>query len=266
MINLIKTPEQIEGIRKSCQLLAEVMEQVLALVKPGVSTGELEDLACKLIDDFGGRPAFKGYQTHKNAKPFPSALCLSVNHEIVHAPAYPSRELKSGDIIGIDMGMEYPFVPGGSRGYFSDMARTAIVGQTDPETEILVKTTKESLDLGLAQIKPGNSLNDLGTAIQNHVEARGFAVVRDLVGHGVGLDVHEEPQIPHYKISESGLPDVQLRPGMVLAIEPMVNLGDWRIKTGRDGFTFESKDGSMSAHFEDTVLVTETGHEILTRK
>jgi methionyl aminopeptidase len=265
MTNLIKTKEQIAGIRQSCQLLAGVMDQVFALAKPGVTTVQLEDLACELIAKAGGKPAFKGYKQDRRSKPFPSALCLSINHEIVHGPAYPSRELKDGDIIGIDMGMEYPDLPG-QRGYFSDMARTAIIGKVEPEVESLVKTTKTALDLGLAQVKPGNSLDDIGTAIQDYVESKGFAVVRELVGHGVGLDVHEAPQIPHYRISESGLPNVKLQPGMVLAIEPMVNIGDWRIKTGKDGLTLESYDDSLSAHFEDTVLVTQTGHEILTRK
>ncbi|MFH0840468.1 MAG: type I methionyl aminopeptidase [bacterium] len=264
MKTLIKTEEQIKGIRKSCHILADIFSKITADIKPGTSTGELEDLACRLIQQAGGKPAFKGYQTDKTAKPFPTALCLSINHEIVHAPAYPSRELKSGDIIGIDVGMEYPS-ENNKPGYFSDMARTIIVGEVEPETRRLVEVTKEALARGLAQIKPNNTLNDIGQTIQEYVESEGFAVVRDLVGHGVGLAVHEEPQIPHYKISESGLPDIKLKPGMVLAIEPMVNIGDWHIKTGQDGFTFETEDGSLSAHFEDTVLVTEDGHEILTR-
>ena len=261
---LIKTNEQIAGIRKSCHLLAGILEQIMAEAKPGATTGQLEDLACKLIKEVGGRPAFKGYKTDRGARPFPSALCLSINNEIVHAPAYPSRELKSGDILGIDVGMEYPFVTG-ETGYFSDMARTVMIGEVAPETKRLVMVTKESLNRGIAQVKAGNTLNDIGEAIQNYVEGQGFAVVRDLVGHGVGLAVHEDPQIPHYRIAESGLPNVTLKAGMVIAIEPMVNVGDWRIKVGTDGFTFETIDGSLSAHFENTILVTESGHEILTK-
>lgn len=258
MSNFIKTPEQIEGIKASCKALALIFVELEKLVKPGVSTADLEDVACKLMAKTGGRPAFKNYKTHHGAKPFPSALCTSINEEIVHGPALPGRILKEGDIIGIDAGLEL-------NGYYSDMARTVAVGKISPEAAKLLKVTQAALDLAIDQVKPGNTLNHIGVAIQNYVEANGMSVVRDLVGHGVGLDVHEDPQIPHYAIKESGLPNVKLQAGMVLALEPMVNLGDWPIADSPDGFTFITADKSLSAQFEDTILVTETGHEILTR-
>lgn len=258
MANFIKTPAQIKGIRASCQALAKIFVELEKMVKPGLSTGDLEETAGRLIKAAGGRPTFKDYKSYPGAKGFPTALCTSINEEIVHAPALPARVLQAGDIIGIDAGLELG-------GYYSDMARTVAVGQVSPEAQKLLKVTKAALDLGLDQVKAGHTLNHIGTAIQNYVESQGFSVVRDLVGHGVGLAVHEDPQIPHYAIKDSGLPNVKLQAGMVLAIEPMVNVGDYNIIDGPDGLTFMTADGSLSAQFEDTVLVTEDGCEILTR-
>jgi methionyl aminopeptidase len=255
---LIKNEQEIEGIRVSCHKLAKIVKELKQLVKPGITTMDLEEMACKLIKQAGGRPAFKGYKTSPKADPFPTALCTSINDSIVHGPAIPAKELNNGDIIGIDVGMEL-------NGYYSDMAVTVPVGDVNDEAMRLINITKESLNIGIKQMKPDNSLNDIGSAIQQYVESNGFSVVRDLVGHGVGLAVHEDPQIPHYDILESGLPDVKLKTGMVLAIEPMVNAGDWRIRTSKDKFTFKTIDKSLSAHFEHTVLITETGHEILTK-
>jgi len=258
MSKLIKTLDQIEGIKASCRALAKVFVELEKMVKPGISTADLEKTACQLIAKAGGRPAFKGYQTHRGAQAFPTALCTSINEEIVHAPAIPARKLREGDIIGVDAGMEL-------NGYYSDMARTIAVGKIDAKTKKLLEVTKRALDLGIAQVADGKKLDDIGRAIQNHVEANGMSVVRDLVGHGVGLAVHEDPQIPHYAIKESGLPNVRLQAGMVLALEPMVTLGDWPIADKGDGFTFVTADGSLAAQFEDTVLVTKSGYEILTR-
>ncbi len=258
MTKLIKNQKDIEGIRISCRELAKIFAVLETMVKPGVTTAELEQTACDLMAKAGGRPAFKNYKTHGGAKPFPTALCTSLNEEIVHAPALPSRTLKAGDIIGLDVGLEL-------NGYFSDMARTLAVGKISPSAKKLLSVTNEALALGIAQIKPGNTLNHIGQAIQHYVEKNNMAVVRDLVGHGVGLDVHEDPQIPHYAIKESGLPNVKLQAGMVLALEPMVTLGDWQIADAADGFTFSTADKSLAAQFEDTVLVTDTGHEILTK-
>jgi methionyl aminopeptidase len=258
MSNIIKNQKEIEGIRISCHHLAEMFAVLESMVKPGVTTGELEQVACDFIAKVGGRPAFKNYKTHKAATPFPTALCTSINDEIVHAPALPSRTLNEGDIIGIDAGMEL-------NGYYSDMARTLAVGKVKPQAQKLLDVTKRALDLGLSEVAEGKHLDNIGRAIQTYVEGHGFGVVRELVGHGVGLDVHEDPQIPHYAIKESGLPNVRLQAGMVLAIEPMVNVGDWRIGDKGDGFTFSTIDKSLSAQFEDTVLVTKDGCEILTR-
>lgn len=258
MAKLIKNQQEIAGIRRSCQELAKIVAKISQEVKPGRTTADLEKMAVELMEQVGGRPAFLGYKTSPKAKPFPTALCTSLNNAIVHGPALPAQELRPGDILGLDVGMDLD-------GYYSDMAVTLPVGTISPEAQKLINVTKQSLQLGIEQIKPGHSLNHIGTAIQRYVEANGFAVVRDLVGHGVGLAVHEDPQIPHYAIRESGLPDVKLLPGMVLAIEPMVNQGDWRIKIGADGFTFFTADQGLSAHFEHTVLVTDQGFEILTK-
>jgi len=255
---LIKTEQDIMGIRHSCHILAEIFKEVVAMVEPGITTADLEDRACKLIAQAGGRPAFKDYRTSPKAKAFPTALCTSLNNTIVHGPALPAKLLRAGDIIGIDVGMDL-------NGYYSDMAATIAVGRISNEALHLLQTTKQALQLGIDQIKPGNTLNDIGTAIQTYVEKQGLSVVRDLVGHGVGLAVHEDPQIPHYAIAGSGLPDMTLRPGMVLAIEPMINMGGWKIKIAKDGFGFETADNSLSAHFEHTILVTINGWEILTK-
>jgi methionyl aminopeptidase len=258
MTKLIKNQKEIEGIKISCRHLAELFVVLENMVKPGMTTGELEQTACDFMAKVGGRPAFKNFRTHHGAKPFPTALCASINEEIVHAPALPSRTLKEGDIIGVDAGMEL-------NGYYSDMARTIAVGKIKPEAQKLLNVTKRALDLGVSEIAAGKHLDNIGRAIQSYVEAQGFGVVRDLVGHGVGLAVHEDPQIPHYAIKESGLPNVKLQAGMVLAIEPMITAGDWHIADKGDGFTFVTADGSLTAQFEDTVLVTADGHEILTR-
>lgn len=257
MAKYIKTHEQIEGIRRSCRAMALIFAEIEQLVKPGVTTEELENKTCELMAKVGGKPAFKGYKTHARAIPFPSALCISINHEIVHGPALPARILQEGDIVGIDVGMNL-------NGYFSDMARTLAVGKISSKAQKLLDVTKHSLSLGIDQMKVGHTLNDIGTAIQKYVEKEGFGVVRELVGHGVGLSVHEDPQIPHYNIKEAGLPNVRLAAGMVLAVEPMVTEGDWRIAMGADGFSFVTRDGKLAAHFENTILVTSNGPEILT--
>jgi len=257
MSKYIKTKAQIDGIRKSCQAMAQIFKNLEPHIKPGATTGELEDLACAMIAKVGGVPAFKGYKPDKHSKPFPTALCTSINDEIVHAPATPSRRLEEGDVFKIDCGMVL-------NGYFSDMARTYGIGQVSKPARHLIETTRQALAIGIEQIKPGNTLNHLGTAIQKYVEAEGLGVVRELVGHGVGLDVHENPQIPHYNTRESGLPNVRFEVGMVLAIEPMVTLGDWRIKLGDDGFAFLTVDGSLAAQFENTIVVTDDGCEVLT--
>jgi len=269
----LKTKEEIKILREGGKKLASVLNMVAEKAVPGATTGELEALACALIQEAGGRPAFKNLPMG-NDLVFPTALCTSINDEIVHAPALPARTLKSGDIVGIDIGMEYPIKYQDDRsprnkysrlgGYYTDMAVTLIVGAVDAEIKALVDTTKEALDLGIKKVKPGNTLNDIGKTIQIFVEARGFSVVRDLVGHGVGHKIHEDPPVPNYAFVDSGWRDTVLKPGMVIAIEPMINMGSWQIRQNSDGFAYLTADGSLSAHFEHTIAVTEDGCEVLT--
>ena len=266
----IKKENEIELLRQGGKILGQILKQLIAEVKPGVTTGHLEQMADFLIKKSGGKPSFKGFKADKDDKPYPTVLCTNINDEVVHAPSLPSRELKSGDIVNIDVGMEFPFYaeisagkPSIKKGYYTDMAATVAVGKVSREAQKLIRVTKQALALGIKQVRPGNSLNNIGKAIEQYVKANNFFVVRDLVGHGVGYDLHEDPQIPNYELSYSK--KIILKPGMVLAIEPMVNTGGWRIKDGSDDLTILTADGSLSAQFEHTILVTETGYEILTK-
>lgn len=260
----IKTDKEIEIIKEGGKILAKIMKKIVAEVKPGATTGQLEQLACTLIQEYGGRPSFKGYKSTLENIAFPTALCTSVNDEIVHTPALPSRRLNVGDIIGIDAGMEYPYNKD-KKGFYTDMAVTVAVGKTSKQAKKLIKVTKKSLDLAIKQVKPGNSISLIGSAVEKYVEANGFSVVRDLVGHGVGYSVHEDPQIPNYVIKGRNFGDIIMKPGMVLAIEPMVNVGSHEIRNMPDGYTIKTIDKSLSAHFEHTVAVTKNGCEIITK-
>lgn len=262
---IYKTPEEIALMREGGKILAGVLKKITAIVKPGVTTGQLELLACDLIAKAGGYPSFKGYASLSDDTPYPTALCTSINSEVVHAPSIPSRKLESGDIIGIDIGMEYPYKEGGKRGMMTDMAVTVGVGKINSEAKKLLSVTSKALELAIKQVKPGCKVNDIGNAIQTYVEANGFSVVRDLVGHGVGREVHEDPQIFHYRINQNSPENITIKPGMTFAIEPMVNVGGWRVKFEDDGFTFSTVDGSLSAQFEHTLAVTEKGCEIITK-
>ncbi len=252
----IKKPKEIKLIRESGRILATTLNELARRVKPGVTTGELNQLAEDLIARAGGEPSFKGYRSSADQSPFPTALCASINSELVHAPALPSRSLQEGDMIGLDLGVNF-------KGFFTDMAVTVPVGRVSDEVLELIRVTKESLDRGLEQIKPGKLVADISRAIQNYVEAREFSVIRDLVGHGVGYQVHEDPRVPNF--FDPRQPKVELKPGLVLAIEPMVSLGDWRVRTLNDGWTVVMADASWAAHFEQTVAVTKTGYELLTK-
>lgn len=255
---IIKTPEQIDGIRRSCRLLARIMNEVKAAVKPGVTTRQLNALTERLIEEAGAKPAFKGYRPVPGMRPFPSAVCTSVNNQVVHGMAVSDEPLKEGDIIGLDMGVNLG-------GYFSDMAVTMPVGSIKPEVQALLDVTRQSLMNGLAAIRPGALVRDVSSAIETTIKPHGYGIVRDFVGHGVGLQVHEDPRIPNYV--DRRLPEdmnLVLREGMVLAIEPMVNLGREAVSVLDDDWTVVTEDGSLSAHFEHTVAVTKSGHEILT--
>jgi len=246
---ILKQPAEIDRIRDSNRIVAEVLAALQERVKAGVTTLELDRISEEMVLKKGAKPAFKGYRG------YPFSLCASVNDEIIHG--LPSaRVLLEGDIVGLDFGVYY-------KGYYGDAAITVPVGKIPPETGSLLKTTEESLALAIAQARPGNRVGDISAAVQSHVEAAGYSVVRDFVGHGIGRNLHEEPQVPNYGVKGRGTP---LRVGMVLAIEPMVNAGTCKVKMRSDGWTAVTADGTLSAHFEHTVAITEKGPEILSRR
>lgn len=253
----IKTEEEIELIRRGGQILGGILQELAQMVKPGVTTGDLELRAGILIEKLGGRPSFKHYQSGGD-KPYPTILCTSIDDQVVHAPAFPVRILEEGSIIGIDIGMEYP----AKNGFFTDTAVTVPVGKISKEAGRLLEVTRRALYLGIKQVRPGHKISDIGRAIERYVSKFGFGIVRDLVGHGVGYAVHEEPRIPNYY--DRSLEKIEIKEGMVLAIEPMINLGTWKVIDGDDSFSIKTADGSLSAHFEHTVVVTKNGCEIVT--
>ncbi|MDO8669132.1 MAG: type I methionyl aminopeptidase [Candidatus Buchananbacteria bacterium] len=252
----LKTKSDIEKLRLGGHVLSWVLSEVAKEVKPGASTEKLTQLAENLIKQKGGRPSFKGYKAAWADSVYPSALCVSINEEVVHGLPVPNRIIKEGDIVGIDCGLEY-------QGLFTDMARTIIVGRAKEGLSKLVSVTYESLMKGIKQIKPGRHISDISKAIEEHVEKNGFSVVRQLVGHGVGYSAHEDPQIPNF--FDRSVPDIELKEGMVLAIEPMVNVGGWEVDSLEDGWTIVTHDKSISAHFEHTIVVTDKGYEIITK-
>ena len=254
---IIKTKEEIEKIAEGGKILSWILKQLVNEVKPGVTTGRLEELALRLMEEKGARPSFKGYQSSKQERPFTTALCTSINEEIVHAPALPSRELKPGDILSIDVGIKY-------KGLYTDMATTIPVGKISKEAKKLLKITRKALELGIKQVKSGNYISDIARAIQELAEKNGYSVIRDLVGHGVGKEVHEEPCIPNFVTDESK--QIELKEGMVIAIEPMICTGTYQIEIlDSDGWTAVTADKKISAHFEHTVAVINDGYKILTK-
>ncbi|MDX9893148.1 MAG: type I methionyl aminopeptidase [Patescibacteria group bacterium] len=255
----IKKPEEVAVIRQGGQILAQILRELLNQSKVGVTTREIDELAEKMIIEAGGLPAFKNYPSDGSSPPFPSTVCASVNQQLVHTPPSDYR-LQDGDIFTIDIGMEYPAK---GRGFFTDMAFTVAVGKVPKLTKKLLTVTQESLMRGIQQVRPGNHISDISKAVQHYVEQHGFSVVRQLVGHGVGYEVHEEPRIPNFY--DPRQTDFELQPGMVLAIEPMVNIGEAAVDFLSDGWTVVTADNSLCAHFEHTVAVTERGVEILTR-
>jgi methionyl aminopeptidase len=245
---ILKSRPEIEKMRKSNAIVAAILEELSKKIRPGVKTIELDRLSEELALKKGARPAFKGYRG------YPYSLCTSVNSEVVHG--MPSeRELKEGDIVSLDFGIL-------NDGYYGDAAVTVPVGEITPGARKLLKITEEALYRGIAEVKAGNRIGDISSAIQGHVEAAGYSVVRDLVGHGIGKSLHEDPQVPNYG---SGGRGIELKPGMVFAIEPMVNEGTYRVEILRDGWTVVTADGKLSAHFEHSVAITENGPVILSR-
>jgi methionyl aminopeptidase len=246
---VLKSSKEIEKMRRAGQVVREVLELVRSQVKPGATTFDLEKTAEGRLAELGVKAAFKGYHG------FPCVLCTSVNSEVVHGIPSPKRVLKEGDIVSLDFGAVVD-------GYFGDAAITVPVGgKIDPETARLLKVTEASLNAAIEVVRPGATLGDVGFAVQKVVETEGFSVVRDFVGHGIGVHMHEDPQVPNFGIAGRGM---KLRAGMVIAIEPMVNAGKPDVVVLGDGWTAVTADGSMSAHFEHSVAVTATGARILT--
>ena len=243
---ICKSPREIESLKKSNQIVALILEEIRRYIKPGITTIEIDRLAEKLIKKYHCAPAFKGYRG------FPASICVSVNEQIVHGiPG--KRRLKEGDIVSLDLGVKVD-------GFFGDAAITVPVGKIDPESQKLLRVTKEALYKGIEQAQLGRRLSDISHAIQSWVEKHGFSVVRDFVGHGIGKNLHEEPQIPNFGRPNFG---PRLKEGMVLALEPMVNIGSHEVKILDDGWTAVTADGSRSAHFEHSIAVTKDGPLIL---
>jgi methionyl aminopeptidase len=243
---IIKSPREIEQLKKSCAIVVEVFRELKKVVAPGITTKELDQISEKIILSRGALPAFKGYRG------FPASLCVSINEEVVHG--IPSqRKLKEGDIVSLDAGVNL-------NGYFGDGAVTLPVGEVGREAKRLLEVTERALYIGIEKTRAGNRLFDISYAIQSWVESHGFSVVRDFVGHGIGRDLHEEPQIPNFGSPHQG---PRLEKGMVFALEPMVNEGTYEVKVLSDGWTVVTADGKRSAHFEHTIAITDGGAEIL---
>ena len=244
----VKSPQEMEMMREAGAIVGSVLTLLKRTVEPGISTKELDQVAYKEITRHGAKPTFKGYRG------FPASICASVNEQIVHG--IPSkRELKEGDIVKLDVGATLG-------GLIGDAAVSLAVGAVDEEVEALMEATRQSLEVGIEASQAGNRVGDIGAAIQDFGEAKGYGVVREFVGHGVGRFLHEDPQVPNYGQAGKG---PLLRPGMCIAIEPMLNMGDWRTRILDDQWTVVTADGKLSAHFEHTIAITEDGPEILTK-
>ncbi len=253
---LIKTKQEIDFIRESCKVVAEVLRLLEGRISAGVKTEELDEIAEDYIRSAGAEPAFKGYGSDQTNL-FPASICVSIDEVVVHGIP-DGRVLREGEIVSIDVGVK-------KNGYYGDGARTYAVGSVSEEKDRLLKVTEEALYEGIGQAVDGHNLNDISSAVQRRVEAAGFSVVRDLVGHGIGKSLHEEPPVPNFVPRTASGKTLKLKEGMTLAIEPMVNTGTERVKISRDGWTVMTADGKPSAHFEHTVVVRKDEAEILTQ-
>ena len=253
MVVIIKTKEQIEIIREGGKILAKILEETAKIVKPGISTYDLDRFARGLIEKGGDIPAFLNYKPEGISNPYPASLCVSVNNEIVHGIPSKNKILKEGDVVSLDLGLKH-------KGLFTDHAVTVPVGEISKRDQELLDTTKKSLELGIWAARGGNTVGDIGHAIESFVHKK-YGIVRELAGHGVGVKVHEDPYVPNYGKEHSGQ---KLIPGMIIAIEPMLNIGRDDIVVEADDWTIKTADGSHSAHFEHTILITEGDAEILT--
>jgi methionyl aminopeptidase len=245
-----KSPQALARMREAGRVLVAAMRICREMAKPGVSTLEIDQEVEALIRKRGARPAFKGYRG------YPATVCVSINEEVVHGIPAAHRRLKEGDIVGLDFGAIV-------EGFHADAAITVPIGEIPPGVQRLLDVTREALDLAIDQVRPGKRIGDVSAAVQRHAEGAGFGVVRAFVGHGIGRDLHEDPQVPNFGEPGKG---VLLRPGMVLAIEPMVTMGHWAVRVLDDRWTAVTEDGSLAAHFEHTVAVTEAGPDVLTRE
>ena len=243
----IRNAEEIERMRAAGQILGKVHDEIAKEWHEGMAAWEIDHLGEELIRSYGCIPSFLNYEG------YPASVCVSVNNEVVHGIPKKDRYIESGDIVSLDMGLIY-------QGYHSDAARTHGIGEISKEAALLIERTKQSFFEGAAMAKAGNRLNDIGRAVEKHASRFGYGVVRDLCGHGIGQNMHEDPEIPNYKTFLRGM---TLRSGMMLAIEPMINIGTWKVEWLNDGWTVVTADGSLSAHYENTVMVTENGPEIL---
>lgn len=284
---LIKSKQDITNLKKSGAIMGEILAELAKRCRPGMSSWEIDRVAEEMIIKAGGRPAFKGYQTTAASYPFPSTICASFNEELVHGIPRHERVLKDGDIFSIDIGMEWPAFASSTssvrprahgrevgasmgkaragQGVITDTAITVAVGSISDEAQKLLAVTKQALEEGIKAAQPGNSVASIGKAIETYVKSQGkYGIVRDLVGHGVGHNVHEDPYIPNYY--DRALEAVKLEPGMVIAIEPMISLGGHKVVTMADGWTIKTADNSPSAHFEHTIIITKRGNVVATRR
>ena len=245
----IKSAREVKIMRQASRIVATVLREVMGMVEPGQTTGDIDAYAEKRIREMGATPSFKGYHG------FPASICASINNEVVHGIPSPKRVIRQGDLLKVDTGAYF-------EGYHGDSCITICVGDAPQEAQTLSRVAKEALMAGLSQVKAGNTLLDIAGAVEDHVKANGFSVVEDYTGHGVGRNLHEEPSVFNFRTDE--LPNVTLRPGMTLAIEPILNAGSKACRTLRDQWTVVTRDGSLSAQWEHTVLVTSDGCEILT--
>lgn len=252
----IKTPDEIAILRECGKRLATVIHEVGKMVAPGVTTDQLENKAREMIREYGDTPAFLNYTPSGASRPYPSAMCVSINDEIIHGiPNEDPKELQEGDIVTLDLGLKH-------KGMITDHAVTFPVGEIDPEVRKLLTITQEALSRGIKQARGGGRIGDIGSVIEQHATQNGFHVVQGLVGHGVGYDVHEDPLVPNW--GRKGTGDV-LQPGMVLAIEPMFTFGNGEIVLERDGYTYSTMDGTLACQFEHTVVITDGAPEIITK-
>lgn len=254
---IAKTELELSILRESGKRLGNILQKLSSLIKPGITTGFLDERAAEFIREAGGDAVFKGYKTYGSKGAYPAHLCVSTNDEIVHGIPRSDRVLQEGDIVGLDIGIRYP----SRTGLVTDTAVTLPVGAISPEAQKLLHATKEALYAGIAAAHVGGHLGDIGAAIQARLEVDKLGIIRELVGHGVGKKLHEDPYVPNYGIAGEG---EALKEGMVLALEPMATLGSPRIVLDKDGWTYKTKDSSLAGHFEHSIIIRKSGTEILT--